>query len=156
MEQEIASVASYVLENAGGTLNPYYYDVPESFSFPAAYFPRPEITTRGDTLNTYAFCYAWYPVIFGQTTEEAYDLAASVLSAFKRGRNLVPLLSRETGEPTGEYLRLDDPSIKPVDRGAVQIMASWDSRRPYKSWDESVEEVAYITDMRLRFIHKQG
>lgn len=155
MEQEIASVAKFVLDNAGALLNPFYYDVPESFAYPAAYFPRPEITTRGDTLNTYAFSYAWFPLIFCETTEEAYDHALAVLTALKYERNLVPLMDAQTGKQIGARLRIDDPQIKTVDRGAVQIGISWDSRRPYKSWDECVGQIVYITQPHLKFDTKE-
>jgi len=61
----------------------------------------------------------------------------------------VPLVN-EAGEETGEMLRLNDPSIKPIETGVVQITMNWVSRRPYDSkevskmvyWDvEEIEKV---------------
>lgn len=137
LEQEIASIMAFALEQAGSP-SPYYYNVPESFHYPAMYFPQPEITTAGETFRTYAMRYSWYIKIFHDTTENAYTLAWQVLTALKQRRNLVPLIDKNGAELTGSgsELRLDDPSIKVVDAGVVQIALSWTSRRPY-SYDDA-------------------
>lgn len=129
LEQEIASIIAFALTQAGNP-SPYYYNVPEKFDFPAMFFPQPEIRTRGETFRTYAMEYAWYINVLCETTEEAHAKAWAVLTALKRARNYVPLIDTE-GEPTGEKLRLDDPSVRPVDTGVVQLTIEWTSRRPY-------------------------
>lgn len=129
LEQEVASVMSFALESAGHP-HPYYWNVPESFEYPAIYFPQPEITTGGDTFGTYASEYAWYINFFAETTEEAHEIALATLTALKRARNYVPLLN-EDGTETGKKLRLKDPSLKRVDTGAVQLTIEWTSRRAY-------------------------
>lgn len=132
-EQEIASIIAYTLEKAGNPA-PYYYNVPEEFTYPAMYFPQPEINTRGETFNTYAMEYVWYINVFCKTSEAAHEIALTVLSAIKGARNLIPLIDTD-GELTGKKLRLDDPSIKIIDSGVAQISLSWTSRRPYDSED---------------------
>ncbi|MCC8136257.1 MAG: hypothetical protein LIO40_06270 [Ruminococcus sp.] len=137
LEQEIASIMAFALKYADNP-RPYYYNVPESFQYPAMYFPQPEISTGGETFRTYAMRYAWYIKIFCDTTENAYEQAWKVLTALKRQRNLVPLID-EDGEyiaGCGNKLRLDDPSIKTIDTGAAQITLTWTSRRPY-AYDEA-------------------
>lgn len=141
LEQETASIMAFALESAGNP-SPYYYNVPESFRYPAMYFPQPEITTAGETFRTYAFKYAWYINIIDKTTEGAYELAWKVLTALKQARNLVPLIG-ENGDAvvgTGNKLRLDDPSIRLADDGVVQLMLTWTSRRPYNR--DEVEQMA--------------
>lgn len=133
LEQEIASIIKFALTQAENP-SPYYYNVPEDFVFPAMYFPQPEIRTRGETFRTYAMEYAWYINVFCETTEEAHAKAWAVLSALKRARNLVPIIGTD-GAATGEKLRLDDPEMKPVDTGVVQLTLSWTSRRPYNRDD---------------------
>ena len=135
-EQEIASIIAFTLEKADNP-NPYYYSVPESFVFPAMFFPQPEIITRGETFHSYAMEYAWYINVFAETTEEAYQIALSVLMAIKDRRNLVPLIGTN-GKPIGSQLRLNDPELRPVDTGVVQITIAWTSRRPYDC-DDSVK-----------------
>lgn len=137
LEQELASIMAFALKHADNPA-PYYYDVPESFRYPAMYFPKPEITTAGETFRTYAMRYAWYINIFCATTEDAYKLAWQVLTALKQRRNLVPLINEDGTEiaGTGNGLRLDDPVLKPVDAGVMQLTLTWTSRRPYNREDE--------------------
>ena len=139
LEQEIASIMRFALQYAENP-KPYYYDVQEGFEFPAMYFPQPEINTQGETFRTYRNEYVWYINVMCETTEEAHRKAFLVLDALKRGRNLVPLVD-EQGEYTGEKLRLNDPSTKPIDTGVVQITLNWSSRRPYDA--EAAEKMQY-------------
>lgn len=129
LEQEIASIIKFTLDTAGNPA-PYYSEVKEDFVVPSCYFPPPEIDTDGETFSTYRLRYSWRIKFFHNTTEGAYAMAQRVLLALKGARNLVPLIGTD-GEPTGEKLRLNDPAIKKVDSGAYQLIAEWDSRRPY-------------------------
>ncbi len=149
LEQEIASIAAFVIQNADNP-NPYYYSVPEQFSFPAVYFPRPEILTRGETFRTYAAEYAWYINVLCKTTEEAHDKALAVLTAIKRARNRGPLLEQD-GSLSGVTLRLADPSIKAIDDGGVQLPGEWTSRRPYADAEEEYEGATeFHSDITIR------
>lgn len=132
IEQEIASIMSFAL-TAAGNPSPFYYDVPAHFTTPAIYFPQPEITTSGETFNTYRLDYAWYINLIDKTTEEAQAMAMKVLTAIKQARNLVPLID-EQGRATAEKLRLNDPYLQKVDTGVVQIRLEWRSRRPYSEY----------------------
>lgn len=129
IEQETASIMKFALNNAGN-VSPLYYSVPESFRYPAMYFPQPEIITSGDTVETYAMRYLWFIKIFCETTEKAHEIAWKVLTALKQNRNLVPLID-ENGRSSGKLLRLDDPSVSNIDTGVSQLSVSWTSRRPY-------------------------
>lgn len=130
LEYEIASIIKFTLDSAGNPA-PYYNEVKENFIVPSLYFPSPEIDTDGDTLSTYRMRYRWNIKVFHKTTEDAYSTAFAVLSAFKRARNLVPIINEE-GQATGRFLRILDPEIKKIDSGAYHIVIEWDSRRPYE------------------------
>lgn len=129
LEQELASIIKFVLESSGNP-SPFYWKVPEKFRYPAVYFPQPEITSGGETFRTYRLEYAWYIVFFGKTDEEAHTLARATLEAIRRKRNLIPLIN-EDGSEEKRGIRLDDPSCKRIDNGAVQLTLTWASRRPY-------------------------
>jgi hypothetical protein len=129
LEQELASIMKYTLDRAGNP-SPYYYEVPQHFTVPAVYFPTPEITTGGETFETYSMEYAWYIKMFATTSQEAYALGLAVLTAIKGNRNLIPLID-ETGERARENIRLYDPKLKVLDNGAAQLTLNWASRRPY-------------------------
>ena len=73
LEQEMASIIKFVLDNAQGP-SPYYWNVPQHFCVPAAYFPTPEIDTGGETFLTYYMDYVWYIKLFHKTGQGAYSL----------------------------------------------------------------------------------
>ena len=133
LEQEIASIIKFVLDKSEKPA-PYYYNVPRSFAVPAAFFPVPEITTNGETFRTYRMEYDWFIKFFHSTTEKAHAKAMMALTAILENRNLIPLIDTD-GTPTGKGLRINDPAIKPLDDGAVQLKISFISRRPYNRPD---------------------
>ena len=129
LDREIASAMRYLIDVTDNP-NPYYYTIPEQFLTPAIYFPQPEITTRGDTLNTYALEFSWFIKFFDKDTQSAHLLAFAALTALQYKMCVVPLID-EAGELTGRGFRMKDPSLRTVDDGAVQLSLSWDSPRPY-------------------------
>lgn len=142
MEQELASIFSFVLK-ASGNPQPYYENIPESFYVPAAYFPIPEIVTYGDTFNTYSAEYSWYITFFHSATQEAYKLAFKALTAIQESRNLIPLLD-ENGTPTGRGIRIKDPEIKMADECAVRLLIRFISHRPYKDPESAKMQINKI------------
>lgn len=129
LEQDLASIYSFVHQYSGKPA-PYYYNVPESFTVPAVYFPRPEILTSGDTFFTYAADCALYIVFFGKTREDAYDLAFAAMTALAERRCVVPRLD-EDGNKVKHGIRTKDPAIKLLDNGACQLQIEWTSRKPF-------------------------
>lgn len=131
LEQEAASIIGYILAAAGGDIHPYYYNVPEKYAVPSCYFPVPEVNSYGDTFTTYALDYSWGINFFHNKTQDAYPYAIRTLEAIRRERNLIPLVNKD-GSEAGTGLRINDPVIKVVDEGAIQLFISWRSHRPYK------------------------
>lgn len=149
IEQELASIIKFVLE-AAGSPNPYYWAVPAQFVRPAIFFPTPEIESGGETFRTYRMEYTWFLQFFGKDTATAHNMALAVYSAIKDARNLVPIIDTD-GEPleTGiKCLRLGEPSLKPIDNGAVQLTIRFVSRRPYTVPDTQLMQhwIATIED----------
>lgn len=129
IEQELASIFGFVLQAAGNPM-PYYRNLPQDFSVPAAYFPIPEITTSGDTFNDYGAEYDWYIKFIHSETQEAYEMALNALTAIKEARNLIPLRSQD-GKLTEKGVRIKDPELRTIDDGVVQLKIRFISRRPY-------------------------
>ena len=140
LEQEIASIIKWLLDKSGNP-RPYYYNVPQSFIVPAAFFPTPKIDTGGETLASYNMDYVMYVKFFANTSQEAYRLGLSALTQTRTAHNLVPLIN-EDGEETGAGIRINDPALKMLDDGAAQLTVSWRSRRPYEG--EDAEKVMSI------------
>lgn len=149
LEQEIASIIKYVLNKAGSP-SPYYDEVPEGFLVPAVYFPTPEISSKGDTLSTYALSYVWFIKLFHKDTPSAHMLGVNVLTALQSGHCRIPLITND-GTETARAFRLKDPSMKAIDgaNGVVQLTLTWDSPRPYVS-PEAQKMMVYDLDMYTR------
>ena len=118
LEQEMASIIKYVLDKAGGPA-PYYWNVPQNFSVPAAYFPTPEIDTGGETFLTYYMDYVWFIKLFHKTGQGAYSLGFDVMTAIRAARNLIPLIAEDGSEIAGSWVRINDPQLKVLDDGAA-------------------------------------
>lgn len=142
LEQEIASIIKFTLDKANNPF-PYYYNVPQSFAVPAAYFPVPEISTRGESFRTYAMEYSWFIKFFHRNSQTAYAMVSSVLAALKGNKNRVPLIDTD-GNSTGKNIRLKDPTVSSADDGAIQLQLSWDSIRPYDGVDAMKMQTFYI------------
>ena len=139
LEQEIASIIKFLL-NSTGNPSPYYYEVPQSFAVPAAFFPQADIDTGGETLITYNMDYTIFVKFFSNTTEGAYRLGLMAVTAIRGKRNLIPLITGDGEDIPGQGLRINDPDMKMLDDGAAQVRISWRSRRPHD--DEACPKMA--------------
>jgi len=138
LDIEIASAMEFLIENSGNP-SPYYWNIPQDFVVPAVFFPQPEIRSSGDTFSTYALEFSWFVKFFAKDTGAAHSLGFASLTALNRARGNISLIG-EDGNPTGRTFRIDDPSLRIVDDGAVQLTLMWDSRRPYHQ--EEYEQMA--------------
>lgn len=135
IEQEMASIIKFVLDNAGDPA-PYYWNLSQNFAIPAVYFPTPELDSGGETFLTYNIDYVWYIKLFNKTEQGAYALGSAVVMAIRAARNLIPLIEQDGSEAKESWLRLNDPKLKVVEDGAAQLTISWRSRRPYNGVTE--------------------
>lgn len=152
LEQEAASIIHFVLDNAGKP-SPYYWNVPQHFTVPAAYFPTPEVDTGGETFLTYYMDYVWYIKLFHKTEQEAYALGYSVIKALKAARNLIPLVAEDGSKIEGSWVRVNDPALKVLDDGAAQLTISWRSRKPYQ---DTVEGATQSQSFNVDVFMKSG
>jgi hypothetical protein len=142
LEQDLASIMRFLAEKSGSPA-PYYNNVPEQFRIPAVYFPRPEIGSSGDTLNTYALDFSLFVKFFHRTKEDAYELGYTALNALLERRNRIPLID-ESGKPTGKYIRIRDPTLRAVDESAVQLQIDWTARKPFADAPEKMMQTYEI------------
>lgn len=134
IEQEIASIAKFILACTGNP-EPYYWNIPKNFYIPAAYFPIPEIDSGGDTLSTYSMDFSWYINLFHTTDQKVYALGRAAITAIREARNLIPLISEDGEQIKGMFVRVDDPKLKGVDNGIMQLSISWRTHCLYKAGD---------------------
>lgn len=143
LEQEMASIIRFVLDNAGKS-SPYYWNVPQHFVTPAAFFPPPEIETSGETFLTYGMDYTWFIKLFHKTAQGAYSMGVSVVSALRAARNLVPLIAEDGSAIPDCWVRVNDPKVKLLDSGAAQLTISWRSRKPYSDTLEQAQRAQTV------------
>ena len=129
LEQEIASVMSFVIDKADNPA-PYYWNIPQDFVVPAVYFPQTEIVSGADTLSSYTLDYSLFVKFFAKDTQSAHAMGSAVLTAIKSIKNDIPLID-ENGESTGRIVRMDDPVLRPTGDMAAQLTLMWTSHRPY-------------------------
>ena len=146
IEQELASIAKFIL-TAAGNPTPYYWNIMEDFSRPSIFFPSPEIDSEGETFRTYRLDYVWFLQFFHNSTTEAHYMALSAYEAIKKARNLVPLIDENGEKLTAgiKGIRLDEPRLKPIDDGVVQLTIRFASRRPYTVPDKTLMRVWFAT-----------
>lgn len=125
LEREAASVADFVTKAAGGVMC-YHENIPESFVVPSVYFPKPDVTSSGDTFSGYSTEYTIFINFFHSSTELAYELALPVLHKINAARRLIPLIGEK-----GKYVRVKNVQLKKVDECAYQMQIDWICRRPY-------------------------
>ena len=131
MEQELASIAKFMLTGVGNGVSPYYRELPESFRVPAVYFPTPDIATGADTLNTYRADYQWRISFICSDQQDAYRLGQTALTAIKKNRDLVPLLDT-TGSQLGKrFFRLKDPELRVGTGNTVFLNLRFTVRKSY-------------------------
>lgn len=131
MEQELASIAKFILNAVGSNVYPYYRELPEDFRVPAVYFPVPDITTGNDTFDTYRADYLWLVTFTCSNQQDAYQLGLTALTAIKKSRNLVPLLNASGNQIGKRYFRLDSPQLKAADGNTVTLKLRFTIRKSY-------------------------
>lgn len=142
MEQELASIAKFILTALGSGVYPYYRELPESFHAPAVYFPNPDVTMGADTLNTYRADYQWRISFICADQQDAYRLGQIALTAIKKNRDLVPLLSA-TGSQLGKrFFRLKAPELRVGTGNTVFLNLRFTVRKSYTD-NRGAKVVAY-------------
>lgn len=131
MEQELASIAKFILTALGSGVYPYYRELPESFRVPAVYFPTPDITMGADTLNTYRADYQWRISIICSDQQDAYRLGQTALTAIKKNRDLVPLLDAEGSQLGKRFFRLKAPELRVGTGNTVFLNLRFTVRKSY-------------------------
>lgn len=128
LEQEVASITGYVTDKAG--LEFCYTDIlPESFAYPAVYFPAPEFDTGYSTLSAYKLDYRMSVRFFDVNNQSAYRRAQTVANALVAERYRIPLLGEDG--PTGTFFKVSSTDVKKIDTGVYGFNITWESIRTF-------------------------
>ena len=148
LEQEVASIARYVLNKTG--LEHYYTDIlPETFVYPSVYFPAPELDTEYDTLSTYSVYYRMPVRFFAADNQSAYRLALTAANHLISERNRIPLINPD-GTESGKYFKVKKSDVKNIDIGVYGLNVEWESIRTFDDIPEEQEKGEAQVHVSLR------
>lgn len=131
MEQEMASIAKFILDAVGNGVYPYYRELPEDFRVPAVYFPTPDVTMGNDTFETYRADYIWLVNFTCSNQQDAYQLGQTALTAIKKNRNLVPLIDQQGKQIGKRFFRLYNPELRSAEGNTVTLKFRFTVRKSY-------------------------
>lgn len=144
---EIGSIVKFFMDN--GSFNPYYEEIPEGFKRPALYFPPLEVTSGGDTLETYKNNYSFFIKIFDEKSGVSYDKAMNIVEKIKAKRFKIPLFDSNLTSYNSKYLRFNNIEVRKLDQGVTQIYLSWYSSYLYdKIQVEKIQK--FFTDVKMK------
>ncbi|WP_439024828.1 phage tail terminator family protein [Bacillus halotolerans] len=115
----------------------YESELPDHFQVPSLYVPAPSVFEETDTVSTFKKTYSLNVKLFHLDSVQALDEADRLADAIREARNIVPLLS-ESGEKTGDMLRITRIETRVGDRGEAVMVIRWSSRYYYHKTEQPV------------------
>lgn len=153
-EQYLLSIARFMHKSGkkvAPTLRAVFSELPENMSVPAIYFPDPEVLPFPATLSSDRLNYSLFAKVIAMTTEAAYEIAAQIQRDVIGQQSLIPILN-EDGTDTGNFIRMEKPQIKKIDRHTYQLNLGWNETVGLDSIDKT--EVGEISGVSFEVIHK--
>ncbi|MBR1532715.1 MAG: hypothetical protein IJ643_11720 [Eubacterium sp.] len=138
-EQYLLSIAHFMYESGkkvAPELKRVFSELPEDMKLPAIYFPDPEVLSFPGTLSSDRLNYNWFVKVIAISTETAYEIAAQIQRDVCGQYSLIPILNQD-GTETGNYIRLEKPQIKKIDRHTYQLAIGWNENLVYYDVDKS-------------------
>ncbi|MFP7232024.1 phage portal protein [Bacillus subtilis] len=115
----------------------YERELPDHFQIPSLYVPSPSVFEETDTVSTFKKTYSLNVKLFHLDSVQALDEADRLADAIREARNMVPLLS-ESGEKTGDKIRISRIETRVGDRGEAVMVIRWSSRYYYHKTKQPV------------------
>lgn len=147
LEVEIASVARMMV-NETGIEQIYFNNIPDGFDTPCIYFPIPEISGTTHSLSAYGIDFTEYVNVFADTTEEAAALATKAITYVLANGWRVPIVD-DSGNQTTKTFYLNQPKMKEIESGVIEIEFSWKKRSAYIKADANKVE-RFFYDMQQK------
>ncbi|AOC90689.1 phage portal protein [Bacillus sp. L381] len=129
MNRETGSIAAFLYHQYGVPV--YENELPEQFQVPSLYIPPPFVFDENDTVSTFKKIYSLNVKLFHADSVQALDEADRIADAVRESRQMIPLLT-ESGEDTGDFIRISRIETRVGDKGEAVITIRWTSRYYYK------------------------
>lgn len=120
LEQSIASVVRYILDNDVEGSKAYFDEIPDSYYSPSIYFPVPYVEGQQVTLRSYLNTITFVAWFQARTDWEAEARAAKVGDALMLDRLHIPILNKD-GTETGQSIAVDQPQQRKIEEGIVSL-----------------------------------
>ncbi|MBU8720535.1 phage tail terminator family protein [Bacillus subtilis] len=128
MNQEVGSIMGYLYKLY--PVQVYSEEIPQDFVVPSLYIPPASTVDGVDTVSTFQKSYVLNVKLFHKNTQEAHNEAERIADTLRGKRGLIPLI-RESGEDTGDFIRLSRIETRISDDYA-SIVLNWTSRYWYE------------------------
>lgn len=120
LEQSIASVVRYILDNDVEGSKAYFDEIPDSYYSPSIYFPVPYVEGQQVTLRSYLNTITFVAWFQARTDWEAEARAAKVRDALILSRLRIPILNKD-GTETGQKIAVEQPQQRKIEEGIVSL-----------------------------------
>ncbi|MEW4969954.1 DUF6838 family protein [Bacillus stercoris] len=135
MNSETGSIMAFLYSQWSVPI--YERELPDHFQVPSLYVPSPSVFEETDTVSTFKKTYSLNVKLFHHDSVQALDEADRLADAIREARNMVPLLS-ESGEKTGDMVRVTRIETRVGDRGEAVMVIRWSSRYYYHKTEQPV------------------
>ncbi|MDN0191062.1 MULTISPECIES: phage portal protein [unclassified Bacillus (in: firmicutes)] len=135
MNSETGSIMAFLYSQWSVPI--YERELPDHFQVPSLYVPSPSVFEETDTVSTFKKTYSLNVKLFHHDSVQALDEADRLGDAIREARNMVPLLS-ESGEKTGDMVRVTRIETRVGDRGEAVMVIRWSSRYYYHKTEQPV------------------
>ncbi|MDL9995501.1 phage portal protein [Bacillus stercoris] len=135
MNSETGSIMAFLYSQWSVPI--YERELPDHFQVPSLYVPSPSVFEETDTVSTFKKTYSLNVKLFHHDSVQALDEADRLADAIREARNMVPLLS-ESGEKTGDMVRITRIETRVGDRGEAVMVIRWSSRYYYHKTEQPV------------------
>ncbi|AFI27919.1 MULTISPECIES: phage tail terminator family protein [unclassified Bacillus (in: firmicutes)] len=135
MNSETGSIMAFLYSQWSVPI--YERELPDHFQVPSLYVPSPSVFEETDTVSTFKKTYSLNVKLFHHDSVQALDEADRLADAIREARNMVPLLS-ESGEKTGDMVRVTRIETRVGDRGEAVMVIKWSSRYYYHKTEQPV------------------
>ncbi|OIR62877.1 phage portal protein [Bacillus sp. FMQ74] len=133
MNSETGSIMAFLYSQWSVPI--YERELPDHFQVPSLYVPSPSVFEETDTVSTFKKTYSLNVKLFHHDSVQALDEADRLADAIREARNMVPLLS-ESGEKTGDMVRISRIETRVGDRGEAVMVIRWSSRYYYHKTEQ--------------------
>ncbi|MED1541988.1 phage portal protein [Bacillus inaquosorum] len=135
MNSETGSIMAFLYSRWSVPI--YVRELPDQFQVPSLYVPSPSVFEETDTVSTFKKTYSLNVKLFHVDSVQALDEADRLADTIREVRSMVPLLS-ESGEKTGDMVRITRIETRVGDRGEAVMVIKWSSRYYYHKTEQPV------------------